>query len=351
VNSPAASCESALDERRSVSIQIVLATHNSEVFLPALLDSLFAQTRQDFTLLVSDDASSDRTQAILEAFANRYPGRIAMLSAGIGRRGIIANFDRLLTCATADYVFLSDHDDVWLPDKIERSLAAMHTLEARHGPNVPLLIHTDLIVTGPELEVQAESFFDHGKIDPRRNDLAQLLLANVVTGCTAVVNRALREQACPIPQDSMMHDHWLALVAATTGVIAVVDAPTILYRQHDANAIGADTPSFLERVYGTLVSDERQRVMKRYSRQAAALLARFGSRMNPRHRVATETLARLWDMPRHIRFSRLRRSGLGLRGIVRNVALLIVVTRPAARREPSRRHAGSDRANDIALRS
>jgi len=311
------------------SIQVALATCNSAAYLPALLDSLFAQTRQDFTLLVSDDASRDATRAILDSYAKRFPGRISLLPGREERRGIIANFNYLLTCASAEYVFLCDHDDVWLPEKIELSLATMHALEAQHGREVPLLVHTDLAVTGPDLEVQADSFFAYARINPRRNDLVRLLLANVVTGCTAVVNRALRERACPIPQDAMMYDHWLALVAATTGAIAFVDAPTILYRQHDGNAIGAGTPSFFQRVYGTLVSSERQRVMRRYSRQAAVLLARFGGEMSPRHRAATETLARLWEMPSHTRFERLRRCGLGLRGVVRNVALFIVVTRPA----------------------
>jgi len=157
------------------------------------------------------------------------------------------------------------------------------------------------------------------------------------------VNRALLERACPIPDGAMMYDHWLALVAVTTGAIAFVDAPTILYRQHGANAIGARPRlTLLQRIWGTLVSDERERVLKRYSRQAALLLARFGDEMSPRHRAATETLARLWEMPRHRRFARLRQCGLGLRGLVRNVALFIVVTRPATApvAAPGRFHRG-----------
>jgi hypothetical protein len=127
-----------------------------------------------------------------------------------------------------------------------------------------------------------------------------------------------------------MHDHWLALVAATTGAIAYVDDRTILYRQHGANAIGAHNPrtaALLQRVFGTLVSRERERVLKRYSRQAAVLLERLGDEMPPGQRAATETLAGLWEMPRLGRFLALRRCGLGLEGLVRNAALFIVVTR------------------------
>jgi glycosyltransferase involved in cell wall biosynthesis len=315
------------------SIQVALATYNSESYLAALLDSLFAQTRQDFTILVADDASSDRTQAIVDAYGRRHPRRIRQLPGGGPRRGVIANFGRLIAEADADYVFLCDHDDVWLPEKIETSLAAMHALEARNPPGAPLLVHTDLIVVGRDLEPIADSFFDYSGIDPHRNDLIQLLLANVVTGCTSVLNRSLCRRAGPIPREAMMYDHWLALVAVTTGAIAYVDTPTILYRQHDRNAIGAKRPraaSLLQRIHGTLVSRERERVLKRYSRQAGALLARFGEAMSPRDRAATETLARLWDTPPLRRFGRLRACGLGLHGLVRNIALFIVVTRGAS---------------------
>ncbi|HEX9946710.1 MAG TPA: glycosyltransferase family 2 protein [Allosphingosinicella sp.] len=321
--------DSARPGDRRPTIEVCLTTYNSEPYLPALLDSLFAQTRQGFTLLIADDDSTDGTRAIVESYSKRFPGRIVQLPEG-PRRGVIGNFDRVLARADADYVFLCDHDDVWLPHKIEQSLEAMHALEARHEPGVPLLVHTDLIITGPRLEILGHSFFEYAGGDPLRNDLEEILLSNVVTGCTTVINRPLRLQARPVPDEAMMHDHWLALVAATTGAIGFIDDATILYRQHGRNAIGARrrrTSTFFQRVYGTLVSRERERVLKRYSRQAAVLLARFGECMSPRHRAAVETLAGLWDKPRLSRFAALRRCGLGLDGLARNLALFVVVTR------------------------
>lgn len=314
----------------SPTIEIGLTTYNSEAYLPALLDSIFAQTRQDFTLLVGDDDSTDGTRDIVERYSKLHPGRIVQLPSDGRRRGIVANFDRVLSHAEADYVFLCDHDDVWLPHKLERSLEAMRALEAEHPPGTPLLVHTNLVVAGPDLEILSESFFDYAGVDPRRNEPVQLLLANVVTGCTTVINRPLRLQARPIPVEAIMYDHWLALVAATTGAIAFIDDPTVLYRQHDSNAIGANAPrtrTLPQRVYGTLISRERERVLKRYSQQAAVLLSRLGERMSPRQRAATETLARLWDTPRLGRFAALRRCGLSLEGLTRNIALFVVVTR------------------------
>lgn len=324
---------------RSPSIEVALATFNSEAFLAPLLDSLFAQTVQGFLILVSDDASDDATAAILVAYAEQHPGRIRLLPAEGRRRGVVANFDRLLAHATADYVFLCDHDDVWLPHKIERSLQTMRAVEARHGPDTPLLIHTDLIVTGADLQVLGNSFFEYTGGGPPRHGLLQLLLANVVTGCTVVINRALCRAARPIPVQAMMHDHWLALVALATGAIEYVPEATILCRQHGGNVIGArPAPAswLLDRIYGTLISRDRERIMKRYSRQAMVLLARFAEAFSPRDRAAVETLVGVWDMPRFKRYTYLRRCGLGLSGVLRNLALFVVVTRAEARRGASK---------------
>lgn len=313
---------------------MALATFNSEAFLAELLDSLFSQTVQGFTLLVSDDCSTDGTLNILEEYAGRYPGRIHLLPPNPRRLGPRGNFGRLTDHATADYLMLCDHDDVWLPEKMALSLERMKALEGVHSPAVPLLVYTDLIVAGPDLQVLGPSFFRYSNIDALRNDLASLLTVNVGAGCAMTVNRALFERARPIPGEAMMHDHWLVLVAAALGAISYLPEPTILYRQHGSNAIGAQaavTATLIRRIRQTIFSDNRRRLMVRYSRQAAILLARYGREMRVEHREATETLATLWSLSRWRRYVALRRSGVGLRGFIRNAALLLVVARSAPR--------------------
>ena len=314
---------------RRPSIEIALATYESSPYLADLLDSLFAQSQQDFTLLVRDDGSTDATIAIVEDYAARHPGRIRIVGRGPRLRPL-GNFARLIDQASADYLMLCDHDDVWAPDKIALSLARMKEMESVHGGATPLLVHGDLKVVDGELREISPSLFHYSGIDPTRNQLRSLLTANVVTGCTLLVNRALYEKARPVAPEAMMHDHWFALVAATDGAISCIREPTILYRQHGANVIGARSGrgvSLLQRVGLTLFGRDRQRVMRRYSRQAAALLARYGDKMRPEDRQATEVLATIWSIHRWRRFAALRRSGLGMTGFVRNAAFFVVVTR------------------------
>src|SRR5665213_2546839 len=69
--------------------------------------------------------------------------------------------------------------------------------------------------------------------------LDHLIFYNIVTGCSLMGNRSLLELARPIPTGIDVHDWWLALVAASCGVLSTIPEPTVLYRQHGGNLIGA----------------------------------------------------------------------------------------------------------------
>ena len=93
-----------------------------------------------------------------------------------------------------------------------------------------------------KLQVLHESFLKNQGIThifDEKKQLPYLMAQNFVTGCTMVINRALKEKAMPFPENIIMHDYWLALVASLTGKIGFVDKPTILYRQHGDNTVGA----------------------------------------------------------------------------------------------------------------
>jgi glycosyltransferase involved in cell wall biosynthesis len=312
------------------TIEIALATYNSERFLGEQLDSLFGQSVQDFTLLVADDGSTDATMDIIADYSGRYPGRIRTVAQDRQPLGPLGNFARLIEAASADYLMLCDHDDVWLPNKIGLSLSRMADLESARGPATPLMVHSDLVVVDEQLETLSPSLFAYARIDPSRNDVTSLLTRNVVTGCTVLANRALYEAARPVPAEATMHDHWLALAASSLGGIAWLDEPTILYRQHGRNAIGVTSPShasLAQRIRKALRNDERHLVTWQQSRQAAALLERCGDRMNGDARRSTEAYARLGSTPAWRRLGRMRRGGLASPGPLRNLALLLVLLR------------------------
>ena len=135
---------------------------------------------------------------------------------------------------------LSDQDDVWLCDKIETSIERIQQLEKQSG-NVPLLVFSDKEIVDNKLQLLCTSYFKLKKI-PKNWHLTtgQLCQQNVVSGCTMLFNRQLLDKALPIPEQAYMHDWWLALVATSCGKLELIDRPLIKYRQHGANAIGAN---------------------------------------------------------------------------------------------------------------
>lgn len=226
--------------RETDKIAILLASYNGEKYIAEQIESLLAQTKTGWELLVHDDGSTDRTPEILRHFEVQYPDRIHVLD-GPPCGGAKDNFLRMIREVRAPYVMFCDQDDVWLPEKVELTLREMKKLEAKHGGEKPLLVFTDLRVTDERLHPIAARLSDYQKLDPRRIKPQELMIQNVVTGCTVMINRALAEMAVK-PKNTariIMHDWWCALIGAAFGAVSYVDRALVLYRQHGSNARGA----------------------------------------------------------------------------------------------------------------
>lgn len=308
-------------------IDVLLATYNGARYLPALLASLEAQTYREWRLIARDDGSSDDTLSILECFAQTHPDQVTILRDGDRGLGARGNFARLLEYSTAAYVMFCDQDDVWKPNKTELTLQRIQELERQYGSTTPLLVHTDLEVVGEGLEPLAPSFWRYQNLNP---DLAQwnrLLVQNVVTGCTAMINQTLRELAVPIPPEAIMHDWWLALVTALFGRIEVVYEPTVRYRQHGTNDTGAKAWSLLYVTRKALSFWQRRALaenLQRTQHQAKVLLARYQD-LDPAVGQTLESYAALDSMGFFERRLFLLRNRILKQGWVRNLGLLLRV--------------------------
>ena len=272
------------------AIDILLSTYNGAAYLAEQLNSLLAQTCQDWRVLARDDGSTDGTQGILEGYAATHPDRFEVVPSDGRRLGAAGSFAGLLGRATAPYVMFCDQDDVWLPEKVEVTLGAMRELERTQGAHAPLLTYTDLKVVDGRLGLIDGSFWHFQRIHPERlTRLPRVLLQNFATGCTVMLNRPLVSLAGTVPTEAMMHDWWLALVATAFGKAAPVCRPTVLYRQHGGNDIGASRWRFSEGVKNFFLYRERRRagiarqraIDLALTRQAAAFAARFADRLSP----------------------------------------------------------------------
>ncbi|MEI8365031.1 MAG: glycosyltransferase family 2 protein [Parachlamydiaceae bacterium] len=329
------------------TVDVVMATYNGAPFVAQQIESILSQDYPAVRLIIRDDSSTDGTLAILEGFARNYPERIIILPSDTGRLGIRGNFSLLMAHARADYVMLADQDDVWHQTKITKTLAGMKLLEQRYPLsqettvvddkvkryfessnvasrlNPPLLVHTDLTVVDQHLQVIAPSFWRHTRINAARtNTLNRLLVQPVVTGCTVMMNRSLLNLVLPIPEICVMHDSWIALVAAAFGHVEALPDQTVFYRQHGKNAIGAKKfYSFAYWREGMKKLSESE--TKKFS-QGKELLSRYGSLLDVSQKTTLQAYLSLKHASFFQRCSTIYRHQLFRCGFIRNAIALFI---------------------------
>jgi glycosyltransferase involved in cell wall biosynthesis len=212
----------------NTSVAVVVATYNGAAYLLAQLESIAQQTHTPVQIIIVDDASSDDTVRIAHAFAAQHPE--VMVVQNETRLGYIKNFEKGMLLATANYVALSDQDDIWVPHKLEKLLANI---------GGQMLAYSD-----SEL-IDANGHLLHQKMSSIKNQLAyhtpiMYAIGAWAPGHAMLFKKELIDKAVPFPA-LVTHDFWLGFVATCYSKVVYVNEPLVHYRQHTQNAIGADT--------------------------------------------------------------------------------------------------------------
>lgn len=221
-----------MEERQE--IDIILATYNGEKYLKCQLDSILNQTYKNIRILINDDASTDGTADILKEYEQK-DNRI-QVQYNEKNLGYIKNFENLLNRVKSKYFMLSDQDDYWKQDKVEKSLNKIIEDDAD-------LVFTDLEAVDENLNIITPSVVDFRGFKKNieiHSDYKLVFLHNcAVTGCTIITKKELIHKYVPIPEkEPMVHDWWMALMIGQDGKISFLDESTIKYRQHGNNQIG-----------------------------------------------------------------------------------------------------------------
>ncbi len=220
-------------------IDVLMATYNGASYIDEQIKSIKNQTFKNWKLFIRDDGSTDETLNIIESEIIGWEDKIVLIHSDKEIDGISGNFYELLKISKAQYITFSDQDDVWLKCKLEILYNKCLLLEKENSDITPVLVHSDLKVVDSDLNKISDSFFKSQIMKPERDSIRQLLVQNIVTGCTVLMNRQLKDLIMPFHKDMVMHDWWIALIAGISGVIGFIPEPLILYRQHGGNSVGA----------------------------------------------------------------------------------------------------------------
>lgn len=204
-----------------MKISIAMASYNGARFLPEQLNSFLNQTRLPDEVIVTDDGSTDDTMKILEEFANKAPFEVRIYR-NEHNLGYARNFDRALSFCTGDLVFLSDQDDIWFKEKIERMVIAAN----KH-------VNAMLLMNDAELVLADGSPLGLTKL--KQTLSLGLPDTAFTTGCCMALRRQFLDIALPVPSKCFVHDTWFNRLSLALDAKVIVSEVLQYYRRHGNN--------------------------------------------------------------------------------------------------------------------
>ena len=208
-------------------ISVAMISYEGAKFIEEQLDTILATLGAEDEVVVSDDGSTDGTREILASY-QQQDARVRMIDGP--KSGVKANVENALRACEGAYIFLADQDDIWIPEKVEKVMAAFE----RDG--VGLVVHDAIVTDGACREVILESFYS---LKGSGAGVFKNIWRNTYIGCCMAFKRELLDEVLPIPNYIEMHDQWIGVIndQLKRGTSFIPDK-LIKYRRHGNNASG-----------------------------------------------------------------------------------------------------------------
>lgn len=210
----------------SQKISLVMATFNGQRFLREQLDSIYSQTLVPNEVIVVDDCSKDATVDILKEYSLKYGLKYFVNETNLGVNG---NFEKALSLAKGEYICISDQDDVWFKDKIERSFLKLKEIEN----DAPACVSSNVLSVDSNLM----NVVKKAKL-PKKNEINEVIYNNGSQGCTLMFNKKMKELILPLSK-YFIYDHFIGIFAYFVGERFFIEEPLMFYRHHGANVVSA----------------------------------------------------------------------------------------------------------------
>lgn len=210
-------------DNNKVRASVAMAVYNGEKYLKEQVDSILAMLGDLDELVVSYDESSDGTIEILRDYMNRDSRVRVVYDTG---RSVESNFNNAVKNCSGEYVFLSDQDDVWIDDKINKSIDFFE-----NNPKTVVLI-SDGYLTDENLNVTGELFKESRiSASPLKN-----FIKGTYLGCQMAFRSSIKDLIWPVRvTPPLPHDLWLGVLGASYGEVSLLNEPLILHRVHASN--------------------------------------------------------------------------------------------------------------------
>ncbi len=221
-------------------VSVCLATYNGSNFLRLQIDSILKQLKGNDELIVVDDASDDNTVSIIES----YDSRIIRLYFNQQNLGPASAFNRALSLASGDLIFLSDQDDVWHPNKVSYLRNLFNILDA------DLIVHDAIIIN--KGVISENTLFE---LNQSRSGILKNIYRNTYTGCCMAFRRKILKNILPISSNiGLFHDAWIGILSEIYGFkVLFVNKPLINFIRHGSNASSSSRRSICSAFFDRII--------------------------------------------------------------------------------------------------
>lgn len=224
-------------------ISVCLATYNGSNFIERQLTSIVSQLTTSDEIVIVDDCSTDDTIAIIE----RMHLPQVQVFKNAQNMGVIKSFEYGLSQCHGDIIFLSDQDDVWLPNKVKNVMEIFD-----QNPSVKLVLHDGQVVDN-NLGLIANSWMRHKHLKASKS-VQSIIIKNYFTGCMMAFKPEIREISLPFPNSIEMHDQWIGITTLINDPDSFyyLDQPLIQFVRHGSNLTDTHNRPLSVKIMGRL---------------------------------------------------------------------------------------------------
>lgn len=207
--------------KRNYSISVAMATYNGEKYIKEQIDSILKQLTVNDELIISDDGSTDTTLKIINSYND---SRIKVVNGP--KIGVKQNFANAIKNCTGKYIFLSDQDDIWIDNKVNKVLRTFENNKCT------CIVHDAIVFDSNTNNILYDSFY---KLRNSKKGIVKNIIKNSYIGCCMAFDSKMKNKILPIPNDIEMHDQWIGLLNDKYGKNIFIDDKLLKYRRHNDN--------------------------------------------------------------------------------------------------------------------
>lgn len=222
-----------------MTTSVALCTYNGAQYLKQQLDSILGQTRPVDEIVICDDRSTDGTVALVNRYVEKYPEKIRLIENPVNL-GYTRNFEKAICACSGDIIFLSDQDDIWMPEKAETICDYFET-----HPDKSFVFTNAFLVNRFGAKSYHQTLFDTVGLDDRNKKLFRtghqyqvLSTSGRVTGATTAMRASFVPYCIPFTVWGQVHDEMIAISALLWNKLDFIDRCLIKYRLHDSQSVG-----------------------------------------------------------------------------------------------------------------